>query len=194
MSEGGNSLYNTHEVELVLLLCGKLWKMYHLQGTDAIGIISPYKAQVRKIQAKLQEIGGDTAKNVEVNTIDGFQVNMFVTVHVPAHVLQGREKDIIIFTTVRSSKHSVGFVADERRINVGLTRARCSLIVVANCTALARDGVWGSLLGHARGTGCMYATRRPYGPFLESVVKGTIKPEAAEDVPEVRVTTVDCWR
>lgn len=99
---------------------------------------------------------------------------------------QGREKDIIIFTTVRSSTRSVGFVADERRINVGLTRARCSLIVLANCTALAQDAVWGNLLAHARATGCMYATRRPFGAFLDSVLRGTIKPEAPGDIPEVR--------
>ena len=42
---------------------------------------------------------------------------------------QGREKEVTIFSTVRSSKgagRGIGFVADEQRINVGLTRARCS--------------------------------------------------------------------
>lgn len=73
-SEGGNSLYNPHELEMVLLLCGKLWSKFGLQGSDAIGVISPYKAQVRKLQTKLREVSEDVAKNVEVNTIDGFQV------------------------------------------------------------------------------------------------------------------------
>lgn len=57
---------------------------------------------------------------MDINTIDGFQ---------------GREKDITIFSCVRAiapgrKKGTIGFVADERRINVGLTRARCSLLVV----------------------------------------------------------------
>ena len=44
---------------------------------------------------------------------------------------------------------SIGFVADERRINVGLTRARSSLIVIGNARALQRDARWGNLVRHA---------------------------------------------
>jgi AAA domain len=56
--------------------------------------------------------------------------------------LQGREKDIVIFSAVRTAgavHRSIGFVADERRINVGLTRARCSLIVVGHAESLITD-------------------------------------------------------
>lgn len=64
--------------------------------------------------------------------------------HIYLCTTQGREKDICIFSAVRSPpapkkgarRAGIGFVADERRINVGLTRARCSLIVIGNVRAL----------------------------------------------------------
>jgi hypothetical protein len=108
-----------------------------------IGVISPYKSQVGYIKQRLREVLPETAANVDVNTIDGFQ---------------GREKDVILFSTVRTAtgkdKARIGFVADERRINVGLTRARCSLIVVGNRKALEKDYHWGSLLQSVSDRGC----------------------------------------
>lgn len=75
--------------------------------------------------------------------------------------LQGREKDVAIFSTVRDGrKHgSIGFVADERRVNVGLTRARSSLIVIGNAKALRTDERWGNLVKQATRDGsvlCAY--------------------------------------
>ena len=44
--------------------------------------------------------------------------------------LQGREKDVAIFSCVRASKDkSIGFLADYRRMNVGITRAKSSVLV-----------------------------------------------------------------
>ena len=108
-----------------------------------IGVISPYKSQVSYIKQRLREVLPETAAHVDVNTIDGFQ---------------GREKDVIIFSTVRTAtgKHKarIGFVADERRINVGLTRARCSLIIVGHRKALEKDFHWGALLRVVSDRGC----------------------------------------
>jgi senataxin len=77
----------------------------------------------------------DAAKSI--NTVDGFQ---------------GAERDIIIFSCVRTGR-SLGFTDDVQRINVGLTRARHSLWVLGNVAALARSTHWGKLVRHAHATG-----------------------------------------
>ena len=73
--------------------------------------------------------------------------------------MQGREKDIVIFSAVRSRKGArIGFVADERRINVGLTRARTSLLLVGNAAALSNDAQWQTFVDMA--TKSRYAATR----------------------------------
>ena len=56
-------------------------------------------------------------QGVEVNTVDGFQ---------------GSEKDVIIISCVRSGGNSIGFLKDSERLNVALTRARKSLVIIGN--------------------------------------------------------------
>ena len=63
-----------------------------------------------------------------LSTIDGFQ---------------GREADVVIFCTVRSNdRGSLGFLKDPRRMNVAITRARRSLIVIGSRETLMNDQTW----------------------------------------------------
>ncbi|KAJ1453685.1 AAA domain-containing protein, partial [Pelagophyceae sp. CCMP2097] len=77
-----------------------------------IGVVTPYRAQ-REWLASLARLPG-----VDVNTVDGFQ---------------GQERDVIIFTAVRTNTHGgIGFLSNARRLNVALTRARRKVVVVGD--------------------------------------------------------------
>ncbi|WIA09977.1 hypothetical protein OEZ85_010189 [Tetradesmus obliquus] len=91
-----------------------------------IGIITPYKAMVQELRSVMARVPG--AGEVEVNTVDAFQ---------------GREKDVVIFCSVRcNSGGRLGFVADARRLNVAVTRARHALVLVGSRRTLAADELW----------------------------------------------------
>ncbi|XP_058791832.1 DNA-binding protein SMUBP-2-like [Phymastichus coffea] len=102
-----------------------------------IGVITPYSLQVDFIRRSF------VAKSlqVEVSTVDGFQ---------------GREKEIIILSLVRSNEDKeLGFVTDFRRLNVAVTRARRLLIVIADSETMEKDELIVSLLKHIEDHGLL---------------------------------------
>ena len=85
-----------------------------------VAVIAAYVAQVRRLRALLAP---ERAAGLEIATVDGFQ---------------GREKEAVIVDLVRSNPDGViGFLADTRRMNVALTRARRFLLVVGDSATLA---------------------------------------------------------
>ncbi|CAL9730229.1 DNA polymerase alpha-associated DNA helicase A [Monosporozyma unispora] len=89
---------------------------------EAIGIISPYRAQVSLLKSTINE----KYPLIEISTVDGFQ---------------GREKEVIVLSLVRSNeKFEVGFLSEERRLNVAMTRPKKQLCVIGNMEMLQRCG------------------------------------------------------
>ena len=80
---------------------------------DQIGVITPYEGQRAYTVAHMARGGtlrSELYEAIEVASVDSFQ---------------GREKDFIVLSCVRSNEHQgIGFLGDPRRLNVALTRAR----------------------------------------------------------------------
>jgi senataxin len=133
----GHSLINTAEANVAMQLYDRLvTDVSKVNFAGTIGIITPYKGQLRELKTKfVGRYGEDILKSIEFNTTDAFQ---------------GRECDIIIFSCVRANTKGIGFLNDIRRMNVGLTRAKCSLWVLGNSQALSQGEFWRALLQDAR--------------------------------------------
>ncbi|KAJ1256198.1 hypothetical protein BS78_K066200 [Paspalum vaginatum] len=140
---GGSSSYqNIHEAQFALRLYEHLQKFLKANGGKkvSVGIITPYKLQLKCLQREFKEVmNTEEGKDIYINTVDAFQ---------------GQERDIIIMSCVRASNHGVGFVADIRRMNVALTRARRALWVVGNANALMQSEDWAALIADAKARKC----------------------------------------
>lgn len=100
-----------------------------------IGIITPYEGQRAYLVQYMQYQGSlhsNLYQEIEIASVDAFQ---------------GREKDIIIMSCVRSNEHQgIGFLNDPRRLNVALTRAKYGIIIVGNPKVLSKQPLWNHLL------------------------------------------------
>ncbi|KAB8284196.1 AAA domain-containing protein [Yarrowia lipolytica] len=133
-----HSFCNTAEIQFANKLVSAVLKCVGAGEKLDIGIVSPYKQQVEKLRHHFEQ-RYDTEKEtmtLEIQTVDS---------------LQGREKDIIIMSCVRAhpTAHTVGFLADVRRMNVAITRAKASLWIIGNADTLVSNEKWESLLRNA---------------------------------------------
>ena len=99
-----------------------------------IAVIAPYRAQVDLLRALLGDLDG-----LEVATVDGFQ---------------GREREAVVVDLVRGNERGdIGFLADTRRMNVALTRARRFLLVAGDSATIGGHAYYADFLTHAEQSG-----------------------------------------
>jgi len=129
--KGSTSRENPGEAKLV----GDIAERLLSQGIrpEDIAIISPYEDQVALIRTMLRVEG------LEIKTVDGFQ---------------GREKEVVIVSFVRSNKSgNIGFLHDLRRLNVSITRAKRKLVLIGDSNTLESEGCYKRLIELAKGKG-----------------------------------------
>ena len=129
-SASGLSRVNYTEAELTLASLQryfeKIGKDRLLEENVDVGIISPYKGQVRLLARLLKrdKYWKPFRRLITVNTVDGFQ---------------GQERDVIVISLVRSNEQGdIGFLRDLRRMNVAITRARMKLIIIGDKATICR--------------------------------------------------------
>lgn len=141
-ADKGTSLYNSGEARVVArVLANTKDSLEHAGLWATVGVISPYKEQVRLLKENLEqgELSGGPNMDLNVNTIDSFQ---------------GQERDVIIISLVRSnSKNEIGFLADYRRMNVAMTRARKRLVIIGDSSTLANDEFYDRMLRYVEACG-----------------------------------------
>lgn len=103
---------------------------------ESCALLTPYNGQVKLLTSMMKKRPSmrhavDSGRLI-INTVDGFQ---------------GREADCVVLSTVRcNTRGRLGFVAEKRRMNVALTRARRALIVLGCQKTLQSNEYWAAWL------------------------------------------------
>ncbi|KAB2578309.1 ATPase AAA+ type core [Lasiodiplodia theobromae] len=142
ISASGTSYLNRTEAANVEKIVTRFFKA-GVKPQD-IGIITPYEGQRSYVVQSMQANGTfkkENYKEIEVASVDAFQ---------------GREKDFIVLSCVRSNDHQgIGFLSDPRRLNVALTRAKYGLVILGNPKVLSKHPLWHYLLLHFKERNCL---------------------------------------
>jgi ATP-dependent RNA/DNA helicase IGHMBP2 len=101
----------------------------------SVAVISPYREQIRLLKELFNQ--GDPL--LSVNTIDSFQ---------------GQERDMVLISMTRSNNDGdIGFLADIRRMNVAITRAKKKLVIVGDSSTIGRLPFYADMIKYAENIG-----------------------------------------
>ena len=135
LSSTGKSYIN--QTEILCLLDFLEFFLQKNNNDKSVGIITPYKGQKAIIcnyinHSYLYSKSKEIFQKVEISSVDSFQ---------------GRELDYIILSLVRSDEYTgIGFLKEECRLNVSITRGKYGLIIIGNEYVLRNYNIWSKLL------------------------------------------------
>ena len=133
------SIMNESEAKVVATVV-KAARRWARSGAS-VAVITPYREQRDLIVKHVDDV------SVRVGTVDGFQ---------------GQEADIVVISCTRTKQ--LGFLEDERRLNVALTRARECLLIVGSADFMReKSGPWKELVDDAAQRNCLHPVV-PAGP------------------------------
>lgn len=142
-STSGQSRVNTLEATIALAALKsyvqRVGRSRLIEERADFGIISPYRAQVQHLRGLVRrdEYLRPLRGAITVNTVDAFQ---------------GQERDVIVVSLVRSNDEAqIGFLADLRRMNVAITRARTKLLIIGSKSTLAKHKFYRKLAESCEG-------------------------------------------
>ena len=123
---------NKHEAEYLVELCRYLL----LQGysPSQITVLTTYSGQLYELKYRMPK---SEFEGVRVTVVDNYQ---------------GEENDIILLSLVRSNDDgTIGFLREDNRVCVAMSRAKKGLYVIGNFTMLSdRSTLWRQFVDHAR--------------------------------------------
>ena len=132
--KASSSYDNPVEAEIVLDILDRA-VMLSMDEHD-IAVITPYKDQVDLLNQH------NNLAEIEIDTVDAFQ---------------GREKEMIVFSAVRSNDEAnIGFLRDLRRLNVALTRAKRKVIFIGDSSTICEHQSYKNLLTYIKRVGLYY--------------------------------------
>jgi len=173
----GFSAYNSGEANCIAeVLKGIINAGFPL---DKLCVLTPYQAQKHEIYKALREASlWSEVHHISIDTIDGYQ---------------GMERDLVLFSATRSNaQRNIGFLADARRMNVMLTRARRGVIVFGDGETLRNSNEmqsrWGAWYHWAQEKGAITTMEQLMGHPAQAAAAGEVPAATAEAVPAVETT------
>ena len=139
------STFNEEQAHFTLSYLDRLMVENDKMQQCSIGLIAPYKAHIDILKRNIKRYDwfGNLGDSMSINSVDAFQ---------------GQERDVILLDLVRSNaKGEIGFLADIRRTNVAMTRARHLLIVIGDSATLSSSSFYNDLVQNFQESNCYHS-------------------------------------